>query len=55
MENVMAVGDSQNDEDFLREVGYKIAVANADEKLKYFGITNKISTDAILKKERFTF
>ena len=34
MENVMAVGDSQNDEDFLREVGYKIAVANADEKLK---------------------
>ena len=25
------------------------------KKLKYFGITNKISTDAILKKERFTF
>ena len=34
MENVMAIGDSQNDEDFLREVGYKIAVGNADEKLK---------------------
>lgn len=34
MENVMAIGDSQNDEDFLKEVGYKIAVANADDKLK---------------------
>ena len=34
MENVMAIGDSQNDEDFLREAGYKIAVGNADEKLK---------------------
>ena len=34
MENVMAIGDSQNDEDFLKEVGYKIAVGNADEKLK---------------------
>lgn len=34
MKNVMAIGDSQNDEDFLKEVGYKIAVGNADEKLK---------------------
>lgn len=34
MENVMAIGDSQNDEDFLKEVGYKIAVGNADNKLK---------------------
>ena len=34
MENVMAIGDSENDEDFLKEVGYKIAVGNADEKLK---------------------
>ena len=34
MENVMAIGDSQNDEDFLKEVGYKIAVGNAEEKLK---------------------
>ena len=38
MQNVMAIGDSENDEDFLKEVGYKIAVGNADEKLK------KIST-----------
>ena len=34
MENVMAIGDSENDEDFLKEVGYKIAVGNADDKLK---------------------
>ena len=34
MENVMAIGDSQNDEDFLKEAGYKIAVGNADDKLK---------------------
>ena len=34
MENVMGIGDSQNDEDFLKETGYKIAVGNADDKLK---------------------
>lgn len=34
MENVMAIGDSQNDEDFLKEVGYRIAVGNAEDKLK---------------------
>ena len=34
MENVMAIGDSENDEDFLKEVRYKIAVGNADDKLK---------------------
>ena len=34
MENVMAIGDSENDEDFLKEVGYKIAVGNAEDKLK---------------------
>jgi hypothetical protein len=44
MENVMAIGDSQNDEDFLREAGYKIAVGNAEEKLK------EISTYACEKK-----
>ena len=44
MENVMAIGDSQNDEDFLREVGYKIAVGNADDKLK------EISTYACEKR-----
>ena len=34
MKNVMAIGDSQNDEDFLKEAGYKIAVGNAEDKLK---------------------
>lgn len=38
MDNVMAIGDSENDEDFLKEVGVRIAVGNADESLK------KIST-----------
>ena len=44
MENVMAIGDSQNDEDFLKQVGYKIAVGNAEDKLK------EISTYACKKK-----
>lgn len=34
MKNVMAIGDSQNDEDFLKEAGYKIAVGNAEDRLK---------------------
>lgn len=34
MDNVMAIGDSENDEDFLKEVGVRIAVGNADESLK---------------------
>lgn len=34
MNNVMAIGDSQNDEDFLKEAGYKIAVGNAEDRLK---------------------
>lgn len=32
--NVMAVGDSENDKEFLKETGLKIAVANADDALK---------------------
>ncbi len=34
MDNVMAIGDSENDKDFLKEVGVKIAVGNADDSLK---------------------
>lgn len=34
IDNVMAIGDSQNDIDFLKYVGLKVAVANADEGLK---------------------
>lgn len=32
--NVMAIGDSENDEDFLKEAGLKIAVSNAEDGLK---------------------
>ncbi|WP_458404242.1 phosphoglycolate phosphatase [Methanobrevibacter sp.] len=34
MDNVMGIGDSENDQDFLKETGYKIAVGNADDELK---------------------
>lgn len=34
MENVMALGDSENDEEFLKEAGLKIAVGNAEDTLK---------------------
>ena len=34
MENVMAIGDSEKDEEFLKEAGVKIAVGNADDSLK---------------------
>ncbi len=34
MDNVMAIGDSENDESFLKEAGTKIAVQNAEDKLK---------------------
>lgn len=44
MENVMAIGDSENDEDFLKEAGFKIAVGNADDSLK------EISTYACVNK-----
>ncbi len=32
--NIMAVGDSENDIEFLKVVGHKVAVANADPELK---------------------
>lgn len=38
MDNVIGIGDSENDQDFLKETGYKIAVGNAEDELK------KIST-----------
>ena len=34
MENVMAMGDSENDEAFLKEAGMKVAVGNAEDFLK---------------------
>jgi sucrose-phosphate phosphatase-like hydrolase, Archaeal len=34
IENVMAIGDSENDIDFLKVAGLKVSVANADDALK---------------------
>lgn len=34
MKNMMAIGDSENDIDFLKVAGFKVAVANADNQLK---------------------
>lgn len=58
MENVMAIGDSQNDEDFLKEVGYKIAVGNADDRLKQISnyTCEKLYGDGVAEAiEKFAF
>jgi phosphoglycolate phosphatase (TIGR01487 family) len=34
IENIMCIGDSENDIDFLRAGGFKVAVANACDELK---------------------
>ncbi len=36
IDNVMGIGDGENDIEFLKEVGVKIAVANAEDELKEF-------------------
>ncbi|MEN4007151.1 MAG: phosphoglycolate phosphatase [Methanobacteriaceae archaeon] len=33
-DEIMAIGDSENDLDFLKVAGFKVAVSNADEELK---------------------
>lgn len=43
LDEIMAIGDSENDLEFLEVAGFKIAVANADEELKE-------NTDYITKK-----
>jgi phosphoglycolate phosphatase (TIGR01487 family) len=42
-EEIMAVGDSENDLEFLEQVGWKVAVANSDPELK-------IKADYVTKK-----
>lgn len=34
MDEIMGIGDSENDLSFLKEVGFSVAVSNANEKLK---------------------
>ena len=34
MDEIMAIGDSENDMEFLANAGFKVAVANADQNLK---------------------
>lgn len=34
MDEIMGIGDSENDLSFLKEVGFSVAVSNADEKIK---------------------
>ncbi len=43
LDEIMAIGDSENDLEFLEVAGFKVAVANADEELKE-------NTDYITKK-----
>ncbi|WP_414469577.1 phosphoglycolate phosphatase [Methanobacterium sp. ACI-7] len=43
LDEIMAIGDSENDLEFLEVVGFKVAVANADKELKE-------NTDYVSKK-----
>ena len=45
--DIMAVGDSENDLEFLEVAGFKVAVANADKELKENAdyITTKLHGD----------
>lgn len=55
-EEVLAVGDSENDLDFLRVAGVKVAVANADPELKAIAdyVTEKSYGDGVKEAlERF--
>ncbi|MDO9056380.1 MAG: phosphoglycolate phosphatase [Methanobacteriaceae archaeon] len=54
--NIMAAGDSENDIDFLKVAGYKVAVANADIELKDIAdyVTKKTHGDGVAEAiERF--
>lgn len=58
IENVMGVGDGENDIDFLKEVGIKIAVANAEDELKEFAdyVCEKPYGDGVQEAvEKFVF
>lgn len=48
-DEIMAIGDSENDIEFLRTAGMKVAVANADEELKAIAdyVTQKSYGDGV--------
>lgn len=48
-EEILAIGDSENDLEFLKVAGYKVAVANADESMKEIAdyITKKPYGDGV--------
>lgn len=57
-DKIMAIGDSENDIQFLKVVGLKIAVNNADEGLKDIAdyVTNKSYGDGVAEAfEKFIF
>lgn len=56
--NIMAIGDSENDIDFLKAAGNKVAVANADKELKDLAdyVTRKSYGDGVAEAiEHFVF
>jgi phosphoglycolate phosphatase (TIGR01487 family) len=48
-DEILAMGDSENDMEFLRTAGMKVAVANADEELKAIAdyVTQKTYGDGV--------
>lgn len=56
--NVMGIGDGENDIEFLKEVGLKVAVANAEDELKEFAdyVCEKPFGDGVQEAvEKFAF
>ncbi len=58
VEKAMAIGDGDNDIEMFEKVGYKVAVANASDKLKekanYVTLSNKENGVALILNELYT-
>ena len=54
----MAIGDGDNDIEMFEKVGYRVAVANASDKLKekanYVTLSNKENGVALILNELYT-
>ena len=58
IDNMMCIGDSENDIDFLRSAGFKVAVANACDELKEMAdyvCENKYGDGVAEAIEKFVF